>query len=369
MCTRCSSGSHAAMTRRDFLRLGGVGLAGATLLAATGTGNVLARPGSSLAKEFENAARTYDVPVELLLAVGYVNTRWEMPPPALGDYEPGDIHGRGGYGIMGLRRDPTADTLGAASELTGIPEGKLTTDRKSNIRGGAAVLAGGVDVFEPVDINGYYDAVAEYGGSPLYANQVYEVLQGGATATTLGGESLSLPAQEGAEPGRLVTTQAAGDYPNSTFYGAASGNYTAANRPYSHRINKIVIHVAQGSWSGTLDWFRNPRSGVSAHYTVSSRYGAVGQSVRERNIAYHAGNWPVNQTSVGIEHEGYFNNPSYFTDAMYRSSAKLSAYLSRRYGIPVSRRNILGHGQVASTPCPGRVWNWNKYMNLVRYYR
>ena len=368
MCTRCSSGSHEAMTRRDFLRLGGVGLAGAALLATAGTGNVLARSGSSLAKEFAAAAKRYDVPVELLLAVGYVNTRWEMPPPALGDYEPGNIHGRGGYGIMGLRRDPTADTLGAASELTGISVDELVTDRRSNILGGAAVLAASLDGFEPGDINGYYDAVAEYGDGPLYANQVYEILQSGASATTLSGESLSLPAQEEAEPGRLVAARAVGDYPNSTFYGAAYGNYTAANRPY-YRINKIIIHVAQGSWSGTLKWFEDPRSGVSAHYTVSSRLGVVGQSVREKNIAYHAGNWPVNRTSIGIEHEGYFNNPSYFTDAMYRSSARLSAYLSRKYGIPVSRRNILGHGQVAYTACPGRVWNWTRYMNLVRYYR
>ncbi len=40
---------------------------------------------------------------------------------------------------------------------------------------------------------------------------------------------------------------ASGEYPGSTWYGASSYNYTAANRPSSNRINKIVIHVTQGS--------------------------------------------------------------------------------------------------------------------------
>jgi N-acetyl-anhydromuramyl-L-alanine amidase AmpD len=172
---------------------------------------------------------------------------------------------------------------------------------------------------------------------------------------------------------------ARGEYYPSNFYGASPNNYTVANRPYSIRIDKIVIHVAQGSWSGTLNWFTNPNAQASAHYTVSSRYGLVGQSVLEKNIAWHAGWWRYNQTSIGIEHEGYISNPGYFTNAMYRSSAKLSAYLSRKYGIPVDRYHIIGHNEVpgcsgsgGGAGChtdPGGYWNWTKYMNLVRYYR
>ncbi len=90
--TAAESGS--GMDRRDFLRLGGVGLAGAVLLGGTG-GRALAQAGASLQAQFEWAAKKYDVPVELLLAMGYVNTLWEMPPPWASDYEPGDLHGRG----------------------------------------------------------------------------------------------------------------------------------------------------------------------------------------------------------------------------------------------------------------------------------
>jgi hypothetical protein len=202
------------MDRRRFLRLGGIGIAGATLLGVMGSGSVLAQkpsPGSSLVEEFEEAAREYGVPVGLLLAVGYVNTRWEMPPPEASNYEPGSLHGWGGYGIMHLVRNPSTDTLGTASELTGIPEEKLKTDRKSNIRGGAALLAVSQGRAKPARLGGWFGAVAGRGSAPtrsfeapsgigggeLYAEQVFEALREGASATTRGGERVVLASRRG----------------------------------------------------------------------------------------------------------------------------------------------------------------------------
>lgn len=161
------------------------------------------------------------------------------------------------------------------------------------------------------------------------------------------------------------------DYGRATWYGAYSGNYSSANRPGSNRINKVIVHVTQGSWSSAINWFRDSRAGTSCHYTVRSSDGKIGQSVEEKNIAWHAGNWSYNQTSVGIEHEGYVSNSSWFTDAMYRSSARLTAYLCKKYRIPIDRQHIIGHSQVPypnSHTDPGRYWNWTKYMNLVRSY-
>ena len=160
------------------------------------------------------------------------------------------------------------------------------------------------------------------------------------------------------------------DYSGSTWYGAYSGNYTAASRPSSNPINKIVVHVTQGSWSSAINWFKDSRAGVSAHYTVRSSDGFVGQSVQEKDIAYHAGYWPYNQTSIGIEHEGYVSDPKWFTEAMYRTSAKLSAYLCKKHNIPVDRSHIIGHNEVpnATHTDPGGNWNWTKYMDYVRSY-
>ena len=67
-----------------------------------------------------------------------------------------------------------------------------------------------------------------------------------------------------------------------------------ASRPASNPTNKIIVHVTQGSWAGAINWFEDPKAQVSAHYTVRSSGGAVGQSVREKDIAWHAGNWSYN---------------------------------------------------------------------------
>ena len=372
-----SAGSSQGMNRRNFLRLGGVGLAGAFVIGAA-EGRLLAQPGLSLGAEFDAAATKYGVPKELLLAVAYVNTLWEMPPPSASPYEPTDLHGRGAYGIMQLVQIPSKNTLGLASSLTGLSEERLKKNRAANVRGGAAVLADLAGGDKPSGLNGWYDIVAEYGSGPLYANEVYEVLKSGASSTISTGEQVELAPQPEAEPQPLLSAQVAADYPGASWYGNNGSNYTNAGRGPA-AIDMVVVHVAEGTYSGTLGWFRHPdNSGSSAHYTVS-RYGDVGQSVREEDIAWHAGWWATNKRSIGVEHAGYVKDPSWFTEAMYHSSARLTAYLCRRYRIPVDRDHIIGHNQVPGCPgagggvsChtdPGRHWDWARYVRLVRRYR
>ena len=160
----------------------------------------------------------------------------------------------------------------------------------------------------------------------------------------------------------------ASDYPDATYYGAHPNNYSVAGRPTSNKIDKVIIHVTQGSFSGAINWFNNGAAYVSAHYTVRSSDGFVGQSVHERDIAYHAGNWPYNQTSIGIEHEGYVSDPAWFTEAMLRSSARLAASACKKYGIPADRQHIIGHNEVpdATHSDPGGYWPWSKYVSYVR---
>ncbi|HEV8043860.1 MAG TPA: peptidoglycan recognition family protein, partial [Rubrobacter sp.] len=367
--------STSGMDRRNFLRLGGTGLAGAVLLGTAG-GGVLARTGSSLRAEFEAAAKKTGVPVELLLAMGYVNTLWEMPPPDASEYEEGDLHGRGAYGIMQLLQNPSRNTLGRAASLTGLSEKALKNDRAANVRGGAAVLSDIVGKSKPEDLNGWQEAVSEYGDTELYAVEVYETLKTGAALTISTGERLELAPQENVDVPQVLTTRAGADYARASWRPAHYGNYSNANRGPA-RIDKIVIHVAQGSYSGTINWFQNPRASASAHYVVSAK-GRVAQCVRDEDIAWHAGWWETNKRSIGIEHAGYVGNPRSFTKRMYRSSARLAAYLCRRYGIPVNHRHIIGHHQVpgcsgagGGVSChtdPGRHWNWPRYIRLVGRY-
>lgn len=71
-----------------------------------------------------------------------------------------------------------------------------------------------------------------------------------------------------------------------------------------NRITTIVIHhwddpAKNPTFDGTVGWFVSGRGRNSAHYVVEA--GRVTRLVAESDTAWHAGNWPVNQTSIGIE--------------------------------------------------------------------
>jgi len=356
------------MDRRDFLRIGGTGLAGAVLLGG-GAGGALARTGS-LKGEFERAVRRHRVPVELLLAMGYVNTLWEMPPPSASAYEPGELEGRGAYGLMQLVRNPWRDTLGRAASLTGLPEDLLETSRQANIMGGTAVLAAIQGAVRPPDLGAWQKVVAEYGSGTLYATQVYETLRDGVSSTISTGERLELLPHEGVKVPAVYTAQSTPDYDRAAWQSAFSGNYTNANRETSQNINRLVVHVAQGSYAGTIGWFQNRQAKVSAHYVVG-RGGEVAQCVRDADIAWHAGNWEWNKHSIGIEHEGYAGNPTTWSYAMYHASARLAAHVCKRHDIPVDQDHVVGHHMVPGSThsCPGRYFDYTRYRRLVRHYK
>lgn len=157
------------------------------------------------------------------------------------------------------------------------------------------------------------------------------------------------------------------DYPSAHWVPASTSNYTVSTRPSAYPVQYVIIHVTQETFSDAVAIFQNPAKQVSAHYVVRSVDGYIDQCVREKNIAWHAGNWDYNTRSIGIEHEGYVDQPAYFTDAMYEKSALLTASVCDRYGIPKDRAHILGHAQVPGTDHtdPGPNWDWVRYIRLV----
>jgi len=170
-----------------------------------------------------------------------------------------------------------------------------------------------------------------------------------------------LPAPRiGAQPPSL-------DYPIGTWEPASTANYTVGDRPRAQVPDLVVIHVTQASYSNTLAVFQHPDKKVSAHYVVRSGDGHVAQCVREHDIAWHAGDWDHNLRSIGIEHEGWVDRPGYFTDVLYEKSARLTATICTRYGIPKDRAHIIGHYEVPGTDHtdPGPDWDWTRYIRLV----
>ncbi|WP_328684875.1 N-acetylmuramoyl-L-alanine amidase [Streptomyces sp. NBC_01261] len=168
------------------------------------------------------------------------------------------------------------------------------------------------------------------------------------------------------DPEAGAQTQAV-DYPAAEWQPASTSNYTASKRPSAYHVDHVIIHVTQETYPSTLSIFQNPQKKVSAHYLVRSADGHVAQCVREADIAWHAGNWDYNTRSVGIEHEGWVDQPQWFTDALYEQSAKLTAALCTKYGLPKDRAHIIGHYEVPGTDHtdPGPNWDWTRYIRLV----
>lgn len=157
-----------------------------------------------------------------------------------------------------------------------------------------------------------------------------------------------------------------------------SPNFSSGRKIY--RPEAIVIHIMEGSLSGTDSWFRNPLSKVSAHYGIG-KTGDVHQYVKETDTAWHAGrvnapSWQLIKASsnghyinpnfytIGIEHEG--NENSDWTEEMYISSSEMIKSICNKWNIPIDRNHIIGHHEIYSLKtCPGTKVNINKLIAMA----
>ncbi len=377
------------------------------------------------AQSFTSAAQEFGVPVQVLLAVSYHQSRWETYA--------GQMSADGGFGPMDLRTkvavqdgrgDPNRPvpsgvttkgdlTLDMAAKLLNTPADKLKTDPTANIRGGAAVMAQYAKQLNngqlPSSTEGWYSAVAKMSGATdatqaaSFADDVFATMKAGVSATTMSGQQLSIAAQgslvtpdhsklntlglrnaapalgqnNGAEcPAQLNCRFVPAGYAQNSSDPTDYGNYDHANRPNDMQIKYIVIHDTEGSYQSAISHFQDTSAYVSANYVIRSSDGAITQMVANHDVAWHAGDWWVNMHSIGIEHEGVAAaGASWYTEAMYRSSAQLVRYLANKYHIPLDRAHIIGHDNVPGLSDahvvgnhwdPGPYWDWNHYMDLVQ---
>lgn len=168
------------------------------------------------------------------------------------------------------------------------------------------------------------------------------------------------------------------DYAAATWNPAASCNYTAGR---TMAISHVTVHTTQGSYASTISWFQNCSAQVSAHYVLRSSDGQVTQMVREADKAWHVGT--SNGYTVGIEHEGYIDDPaSWYTTAMYNASANLTRDILASYGLaqkvydnssgwnavlPDANFDVKGHVNFSNQTHtdPGSGWDWARYKKLV----
>ncbi len=392
----------------------------------------------SLQRAFTAASQRYQVPRSVLLAVSYLESRW--------DTHAGRPSVTGGYGPMHLTDARTAiaqsaartdgDALGdprgdtsrpltvpatvkvpqeralpaslktadRAASLTGLSGEQLREDPADNVAGGAALLAADQkSLGQPLssDPGDWFGAVARYSGADDtataadFAGDVFQTIRDGESRTTDSGQHVTLAAQPSVRADTaqarslgLRTADTAGTEcpvtvacewvpapyeqygPGPTDY----GNHDLANRPQDSSVDYIVIHDTEGTWDVTLGLVQDPTY-LGWHYTVRSADGQVAQHMATKDVGWHAGNWYINAKSIGIEHEGFLADPdAWYTEEMYRSSARLVRYLSARYHIPLDRQHILGHDNVpGTTPAtvagmhtdPGPYWDWAHYFELL----
>jgi hypothetical protein len=324
---------------------------------------------SDLATAFETAAAKYDVPKEVLVGVGYAESHLDghhgLPSQA------------NGYGVMHLVSNDRNPTMSEATKLTGLPVEQLAKDTASNILGAAAVLDAYADAAKLTDrsnLGKWYEVIAKYSHSAdaptarLYTDEVYRIIGQGVNAAGVTTAPKKVTPDRGAYAKvaplgtRTPASVAAVDYPGAIWNAASTSNYRVGR---TAAITTIVVHVTQGSYAGTISWFKNPSAKVSAHYVIRSSDGQVTQMVAEKDTAWHVRT--ENPYTIGIEHEGWVDQPSWFTDAMYRSSAALTRNIADRRGIPKDRAHIKGHNEMPNNDHtdPGPNWNWTYYMQLV----
>ena len=297
-------------------------------------------------------------------------------------------------------------TLDAAAALTGLDARTLRTDPAANIRGGAALLASyqkalGGPVGAGTDPAAWYGAVARYSGADTsdaaaaFADEVYDQLGQGASRTTDDGQRVTLAATaatpdrfrlarlglrnaerpDGLEcPVRLACEWIPAPYEQLSDDPGDYGNHDLADRPKQQKIEYIVIHDTEGYFGPSVDLVKRADY-LGWHYTLRSVDGYIAQHIKTKDVGWHAGNWYVNAKSIGLEHEGFAGQGTWYTEAMYRTSAKLVRHLALKFGIPMDRQHIIGHDNVPGITAanvggmhwdPGPYWDWSHYFDLMK---
>ena len=147
--------------------------------------------------------------------------------------------------------------------------------------------------------------------------------------------------------------------PGVPYLGPPDSNWSGAGatvRP----PNGMVVHIAEGSYQGTINWQRNPDADVSSFF-VTSRAGEIAQMLDLDLMAWTQA--AGNPNWVGVENEGFHTDQ--FTDAQVTANARIYAWMVTVWpGLPyastssTSGRGVGWHGMGGSAwgnhpDCPG----------------
>lgn len=354
---------------------------------------------------FEAAYKAFpQIPKGLLEAVSFTNTHCHHLTDADYTFDDSTAMPRA-YGLMGLVKNGKnyfRENLFTVSQLSGIEVGEMLESPSANVMAYASAFA---KIYDGKGMKSCLLAVSELSELPMgeekdvfpmnvmlysvcsflndevmaerFDFQKYDI-----DLKSVFGDELPLLSAKG------LRVSGESDYPNAIWNPAPECNFGERTNP----VSGVVIHYTEGSYAGCISWFKNCDAQVSAHYVIRSSDGQVTQMVREADKAWHARS--ANAYTIGIEHEAYGDIVSYFTDAMYKSSADLVRDICSRYetidghrtfyrdtldsGIRLNEglhslggesacTKIRGHQHYPdqSHTDPGPYWNWNYYYKLI----
>ena len=384
-------------------------------------------------------ARYPAIPAGTLEALAYVASRWQHLRPTASQ-EHSEMPRA--YGVMGLYHgEGFADQVGDAARLLGVPQSRILAEPSLNILAAAALLdreIGRDSALRKPDAEALRPALERYAG---FAKPAAGAAKGAVAdyARTSFAYDVLLTQDRGVEesgiqlPARAIAWERAFDAPallrlrapfvrldaaadtveafgadggwridpreetlrapagsraeaaaaaeKSTDYGPA---LWVASPYHSDRTSydSVTIHTMEGYYAGSISWFQNNPYSVSAHYLIRSSDGQITQMVRENRAAHHVG--VHNKTTLGIEHEGFIANSSWYTAAMYNASAALTRHFCATYSaincasafkgpggtginvLPASVK-VKGHQHYSSQTHtdPGQYWDWARYYGLL----
>lgn len=173
--------------------------------------------------------------------------------------------------------------------------------------------------------------------------------------------------------------QSAEWYPSSNFDARESGT----------RVSALIVHsisLPPGEYGGdsVLRFFQNklkssehPYFSDIAHLKVSTHFlirrdGELIQLVNTNDRAWHAGESValetprVNDFSIGVELEGWDEDPNGFTHHQYQCLATLFSVLAKHYA-GLSMNRIFAHSDIAPgrKPDPGTYFQWSKLFDII----
>lgn len=104
----------------------------------------------------------------------------------------------------------------------------------------------------------------------------------------------------------------------------------------SARVDLLILHDTEGSYSSAVNWFQNPASQVSAHFVIKEDGSEVTQMVDIGYKAWHA--MAFNSRSIGFEMAGVASKG--FGDLELLTTAHIFAYHLHHLQIPL--RHAIG---------------------------